>query len=88
MALDLNLSWQGNTFDQYHVTIVSQSCHFGNVRWWLKCPECGRQVFDLKVEGVGYSTTNPKMKPYVAKIEKAKADILSGKIVVPSKPAA
>lgn len=51
-------------------------------------PLAGRQVFDLKVDGVGYSTTNPKMKPYVAKVEKAKADILSGKIAVPSKPAA
>ena len=47
MALDLNLSWQGNAFYQYQVTIVSQSCHFGNVRWWLKCAECDRHVFDL-----------------------------------------
>ena len=51
-------------------------------------PLSGSQTFDLKVDGVGYAKSNKALKPYEAKMIKAKADIISGKIVVPSKPAA
>jgi basic membrane protein A and related proteins len=51
-------------------------------------PLAGRQVFDLKADGVGYSTTNAKVKPYLKKVEAAKKAILDGKVVVPTKPAA
>ena len=51
-------------------------------------PLSGIQTFDLKVDGVGYAKSNKALKPYEAKMIKAKADIISGKIVVPSKPAA
>ncbi len=50
-------------------------------------PLTGLKNFDVKQGGVGYSTTNKKaMAPYVKKIEAAKAAIISGKVVVPTKP--
>ena len=46
--------------------------------------KAGDQRFDLKGNGVGYSTTNPKIKPYEAKIDQYKAKIISGAIKVPT----
>ena len=48
--------------------------------------KAGATRFGLAENGVGYSTSNPAIDPYKAKIEQAKADIISGKIVVPTKP--
>jgi basic membrane protein A len=44
----------------------------------------GVQRFDLAVGGVGYSTSNPAIKPYEAKINQYKAKIISGAIKVPT----
>jgi basic membrane protein A len=49
-------------------------------------PLTGTQTFDLKVDGVGYSTSNDAVKPYVAKADEYKAKIISGAITVPEKP--
>ena len=46
----------------------------------------GTKVYDLKAGGVGYSTTGGKIDDIKAKIEGFKAQIISGKIVVPTKP--
>lgn len=48
--------------------------------------KAGVQRFSLKDNGVGYATSNPKIKPYEAKIDQYKAEIISGKITVPTKP--
>ena len=50
-------------------------------------PLSGESRFDLKVDGVGYSTSNPAIKDIENKLEAAKADIISGKVVVPTKVA-
>jgi basic membrane protein A and related proteins len=42
--------------------------------------------FSLKDNGVGYSTSNPKIKPYESKIDGYKAKIISGAIKVPESP--
>lgn len=47
--------------------------------------KAGTQRFDLKAGGVGYSTSNPAIKPYEATINKYKAKIISGAITVPTK---
>ena len=47
--------------------------------------KAGAQRFDLKVGGVGYSVSNPAIKPYEATITKYKAKIISGAITVPTK---
>jgi basic membrane protein A len=44
------------------------------------------RVYDLKANGVGYSASNKAINDYAGTIEAAKADIISGKIVVPDKP--
>jgi basic membrane protein A and related proteins len=44
----------------------------------------GTKRYDLKVDGVGYATSNAKIKPYVAAIEKERFRILSGAVKVPS----
>jgi basic membrane protein A len=44
----------------------------------------GTKRYDLKVDGVGYATSNPKVKPYVAAIEKERFRILSGNVRVPA----
>jgi basic membrane protein A len=49
-------------------------------------PLTGVQRFDLKADGVGYSTSNEAVKPYVAKADEFKAKIISGEITVPEKP--
>ncbi|MDX6210982.1 MAG: basic rane protein [Frankiales bacterium] len=46
----------------------------------------GTQVFDLKNDGVGYSTTGGQVDDIQSQLEAIKADIISGKITVPSKP--
>ena len=48
--------------------------------------DSGPQVFDLKNDGVGYSTTGGQVDDIKAKLDTIKADIISGKITVPSKP--
>jgi basic membrane protein A len=49
-------------------------------------PLTGTQTFDLKVDGVGYSTSNEAVKPFTAKADEYKAKIISGEITVPEKP--
>ncbi len=51
-----------------------------------KTPLTGTTVFDLKTDGVGYSTSNPIVKPFTAKADEFKAKIISGEIKVPAKP--
>ena len=46
----------------------------------------GFTTFDLKANGVGYATSNPKIDAYKAKIEDFKQKIISGQITVPEKP--
>ena len=46
----------------------------------------GTKVFDLKAGGVGYSTTGGKIDDIKTKLEDFKAQIIDGKIVVPTKP--
>ncbi|MGZ4610747.1 MAG: BMP family lipoprotein [Actinomycetes bacterium] len=48
--------------------------------------KAGQQVFDLGVNGVGYSTSGGFVDDIKDKLEAAKADIVSGKITVPTKP--
>ncbi len=47
--------------------------------------KAGNTVFDLKADGVGYSTTGGMVDDIADKLEAYKADIISGKIVVPAK---
>jgi basic membrane protein A len=47
--------------------------------------KAGNTVFDLKVDGVGYATTGGMIDDIKDKLEAYKADIISGKIVVPAK---
>jgi basic membrane protein A and related proteins len=51
-------------------------------------PLTGAQVLDLKASGVDYSKTNKKLldSKTIAKVDKVKADIISGKITVPTAP--
>jgi len=51
-----------------------------------KTPLTGIQTFDLKSDGVGYSTSNTIVEPYTAKADEFKAKIISGEIKVPTKP--
>lgn len=51
-------------------------------------PLSGTKTFDLKADGVGYSTSNEAVKPYTAKADEFKAKIISGEITVPEKPGA
>jgi basic membrane protein A and related proteins len=46
----------------------------------------GFTTFDLKANGVGYATSNPKIDAYKAKIEQYKQKIINGQITVPEKP--
>ncbi len=46
----------------------------------------GVKTFDLKVDGVGYATSGGKVDDIAAKLDAYKADIISGKTVVPTKP--
>ena len=47
----------------------------------------GRQVFDLSVDGVGYSTTGGHVNDIAAQLDDFKAQIVSGAIVVSRNPA-
>lgn len=47
--------------------------------------KAGPTVFDLKVDGVGYSTTGGKIDDIVPQLEDYKQKIIDGTIVVPSK---
>jgi basic membrane protein A len=46
----------------------------------------GVKVYDLKADGVGYSTTGGQMDDIKAKLDAYKQQIIDGKIVVPTKP--
>ena len=49
-VVPLTLSWhtpQGALFRHEVVTIIPQSCYFGNARWWLRCATCRRRCYDL-----------------------------------------
>ena len=46
----------------------------------------GVTVFDLSVDGVGYSTTGGWIDDIVSDLEAYKAQIISGEIVVPAAP--
>jgi basic membrane protein A len=46
--------------------------------------KAGDQRFSLKDNGVGYATSNPKIKPFQAKIDEFKQKIISGAITVPT----
>jgi basic membrane protein A and related proteins len=49
-------------------------------------PLTGTQRFDLKADGVGYSTSNSAVQPYTAKADEFKQKIISGQITVNDKP--
>ena len=49
-------------------------------------PLSGVQTFDLKADGVGYSTSNDKVQPYEAKADEFKKQIIDGSLTVPDKP--
>jgi basic membrane protein A len=51
-----------------------------------KAPLTGIQTFDLKTDGVGYSTSNSIVTPFTAKTDEFKAKIISGEIKVPTAP--
>jgi basic membrane protein A and related proteins len=44
------------------------------------------KTYDLKAGGIGYSASNSAINDYAGTIEKAKADIIAGTIVVPTTP--
>ncbi|MEV4139187.1 BMP family ABC transporter substrate-binding protein [Dactylosporangium sp. NPDC049742] len=47
--------------------------------------KAGPTVFDLKVDGVGYATSGGQVDDIKTKLDEFKADIVSGKITVPTK---
>jgi len=49
--------------------------------------KAGQTVFDLKAEGVGYSTSGGKIDDIKSKLDDYKQQIIDGKITVPTKPA-
>lgn len=49
-------------------------------------PLSSYQTYDLKVDGVGYSTSGGFVDDIEEQLEQAKEDIKSGKVTVPSKP--
>lgn len=49
-------------------------------------PLTGTTVFDLAADGVGFSTSNPAVEPYVAMAEEYAQKIISGEITVPTTP--
>jgi basic membrane protein A len=50
--------------------------------------QAGTQVFDLKKDGVGYSTTGGKIDDIRSKLEEYKQQIISGAVKVPTTPTA
>jgi basic membrane protein A len=51
-------------------------------------PLTGVQVFDLKKDGVGYSTSGGQVDDIATKLDEYKAKIVDGTVTVPDKPAA
>jgi basic membrane protein A len=49
--------------------------------------KAGQIVFDLKADGVGYSTSGGKIDDIKSKLDDYKQQIIGGKITVPTKPA-
>jgi basic membrane protein A len=49
--------------------------------------KAGQTVFDLKAEGVGYSTSGGKIDDIKSKLDDYKQQIIGGTITVPTKPA-
>lgn len=49
-------------------------------------PLTGAHVFDLKVDGVGYSTSNTAVQPYTAKADAFKQQIIAGAVTPPTAP--
>lgn len=49
-------------------------------------PITGNKVYDLKSDGVGYSTSNPAVQPYTAMADDYKQKIIDGQITVPTTP--
>jgi basic membrane protein A len=49
-------------------------------------PLTGTQTFDLAVDGVGYSTSNPAVEPYTAQADEFATQIESGQITVSATP--
>jgi basic membrane protein A len=47
-------------------------------------PLTGVQTFDLKADGVGYATSNEEVKPFEAKADDYKKQIIAGSITVPT----
>ncbi|MEJ2579386.1 MAG: BMP family ABC transporter substrate-binding protein [Kineosporiaceae bacterium] len=50
-------------------------------------PLSGAHVFDLKADGVGYSTSNSAVQPFTAKADEYKEQIISGSVTAPTAPA-
>jgi basic membrane protein A len=50
--------------------------------------KAGVQVFDLKKDGVGYSTSGGKIDDIKSKLDEYKRQIISGAVAVPTAPAA
>ena len=50
-------------------------------------PLTGVQTFDLKKDGVGYSTSGGQVDDITTKLDEYKAKIVSGEIKVPAEPA-
>jgi basic membrane protein A len=49
-------------------------------------PLTGAHVFDLKVDGVGYATSNSAVQAYTAKADDFKQKIISGSVTAPTAP--
>jgi basic membrane protein A len=49
-------------------------------------PLSGVIVFDLAKDGVGYAKSNPAVKPYEAKTDELRQQVIDGTITVPEKP--
>jgi basic membrane protein A len=47
-------------------------------------PLTGVQTFDLKVDGVGYSLSNPAVSDFTAAADEAAAAIIDGSVTVPT----
>lgn len=43
----LTYNWRGQLLPAYYVTVATTAPHYGGVRYWWLCPNCGRRVADL-----------------------------------------
>ena len=48
--------------------------------------KAGTKIYDLKADGVGYSTTGGKIDDIKSKLDDYKAQIIAGEITVPTTP--